>query len=150
MLINLQTAKEGLSAVIKATPRDYVYPFLPSADGSGGHESCTYTRDDAPSCLIGKVMVEQIGVPLSALKTLDTDGAADLVKGVIVSSDGFRSVIRATGHEMTAAAEHYLRSAQCAQDCGHSWHLAYQRAERSFDFLPLSEVHLMDQKLVTS
>lgn len=114
MHITLAQVMDAMHQVVKEFGPDYVYCQVVPSEDTG---ACRYVVDGKPDCLIGKVL-HRLGVPIGDLARCDSDGG---VPAGILNE-------RLPGVTFDAQALVFMGFAQSAQDHGHSWGTAYQRA----------------------
>ena len=96
---------ETLARVVASKPEGFTYKMRPDPDlNLDDYLTCLYVWDGKPDCIAGHVLVE-LGVPVHVLSPWEGN-ACDCVSASM-------------GMPMTSAD--VLRSAQIAQDQGHSW-----------------------------
>jgi hypothetical protein len=106
MRITYYEALRGLIDAVKLKGEDYVY--------GEELEMCSYVRHDGPSCIVGHLMINTLGVdPLSIRKYEGTDA------GYAMASLGF---------EMDDDTMNLLTEVQRMQDLGTPWGEAVQVA----------------------
>lgn len=107
-------ALELLQAAVDEKGADYVYP-------TGEYETCSYARDDSPSCLVGHA-VHCAGVTIDALHCMDVDTIEDDEGNQLDASSEIQNIpTERYGFRLMPGAVRAFQEAQQKQDSGIPW-----------------------------
>ncbi len=92
---------------------------------SAGVKRCVYVKDGEPSCLVGRILINNHIAPVKFFREQSEPGG--------YNDDAFEDIVPPLWHqfgvEFTDKAERFLKILQSHQDSGHSWGISLKYAK---------------------
>jgi hypothetical protein len=124
--ITKSVVREGLQALIDEAGDEFVYAPV---EGPAGHNQCVYVDNGAPSCIVGRFLVN-LGVTVERLKKADEARYGGGLSAETLLRELTQEEVVSVWDPSVVYA---LQDAQSAQDARDSWGEAVRRANLALD-----------------